>query len=302
MKNTKKQPSVPFWEPRRNEDGSTVIRVPGDTYIKPVFGKYRHIKKWGSYVTDDPRFGENSVVFIFYDSERQENVKEVITGLPPDIVSAITAYDRKDLSLQRKNEENRDFRSQDSGRDEAGDYHLGGFDQAAYEAYIREQNTPDEEDAYEDEALIGALSEDYRLRNAQIRYMAEIVREALHRLPEKNRMVYIRLFGQCMKEVDIAEEMNIGKSAVSNHKKRIINKMSAMFTSMGYVLPGKRELKDEKKAYDALVERIEAQERKERAEAREVMIIRGLTEMFYDEGLLDGEIKGMIEEDLYDAA
>lgn len=302
MKNTKKQPSVPFWEPRRNEDGSMVIRVPGDTYIKPAFGKYRRIKKWGSYVTDDPRFGENSVVFIFYDSERQENVKEVITGLPEDLVSAMTAYDHIDLNLQRRNEENRDARLQDSCRDKAGDYHLGGLDQAAYEAYVREQNAPDEEETYGDDILIGALSEDYRLRNAQIRYMAEVVREALHRLPKKNRMVYIRLFGQCMKEVDIAVEMNIGKSAVSNHKKRIIDKMSAMFTSMGYVVPTKEEREAEKKAYDAYCERIEVQEREETAEAREVMMIRGLTELFYGEGLLDGEIRGMIEDDLDAAA
>ena len=301
-----------FWE-KWESNGLTAVTVPGDLYIRPAKGRDRYAKRWGSFVTNDPRFGPGSLVYYRYESDFDIYVKDVILEPPEEFLAALLDNDGVEFSAQRSGEEHGVGGQQDSGLDENGDYHCGALDKIAFENWYRGKDDPysilfeDEEteedaDTIDEEKLIGELSDNPIIRNKQVRYMCGIINRAVEFLPEKNREVYYELFGQCMKAVDIAAEMNVGDSAISNHRSRIISKMGQVFTELGYSVPTKKELKAEKKAAQKREEEILRIEMEERAEQKEILLLRAMTVLFYEEGMLNIEEKEQLERELDEAA
>lgn len=296
------EPETMFWVAREVGDGMMAMRVPDSVEIKPAYGKYRYARQWASYVTNDPRFGDGSIVCRFWDEDLKRYVKEVIMNAPDELLNVMIDTDKADFSLQRKQEENADFRQDTSGTDDEGDYHLGALDQAAYEAYVRRENEPEEEPQYEESELIGELSSNPRIRNAQIQYMCGIIERAMDHFTEKNRMIFSSIFHNCMKETDIAEEMHVGKSAVANQKKRLMEKMAQIFRCYGFTIPTKAELKKqekEAKRRNALLEEAQA---KKKEEQRELSLMHSMTTLFYEAGAMSAAERQKLLDDLGDAA
>lgn len=305
MARREKEPEYPFWIPRDVGDGMTAVRVPGFVYIKPCNGKYKYAEGWGSYVTDDSRFGPGSIVTMFRDINTGEVVKEIIMHAPPETVHFATETDKADFSLQRKKEENEDFRAKYDYTDSFGNFHPGTLDSiAVYDSYPSDEESDDgNEETYTDDVLIGELSDNPKIRNAQIRFMCKVIVEAEKKvLTDKNRIVFTKIFYCCMKEVDIADEMNVGKSAIANHKKRIVTGMAEVFRNMGFVVPDAKQLKAEAKAAKEREKRIDKAYKAERELERERTMIRAMTELFYSNGYMDETIRKDIEDDLDEAA
>lgn len=279
-------------------DGITETYYPYDTYFE-LDGKYRYARNWGSYPV---KFPEGGYVVEQMDLETGQMVKVLYLNVPEEIRDLLFETDKGEFKAQRDLDEHLDRRDQESRKDADGNWHLGSQDQAAYEAYVREQNQPDEEESYDEAMLRGALSDNPKIRNAQVRYMCEVVHRILPRLTKKNYKTFYQIFHQCMKEVDIADDEGVGKSAITNRKNRLIAQIVPVFENLGFPIPTKAELKAEKKAADMRTAAIEKAEQERRADKRELRLIRGLTDVFYKEGFMDEEAMESIREEIDEAA
>ena len=287
-----------FGVPYDAGDGMTKTYYPYDTYF-PIFGRYKYAQKWGSYPVKSP---EGGYVVEEMDLETGQMVKVLYLNVPEDIRAFLIQSDKGEFKAQRELDEHADKRDQSSRKDDDGNWHLGSLDQAAYDLYVREQNQPEEEETYNEAMLRGALSDNPRIRNAQVRYMCEIIHRILPRLTKKNHKTFYQIFYQCMKEVDIAEDEGVGKSAIANRKNRLIAEVIPVFENLGFLIPTKAELKAEKKAAERRAAAAEKQERERRADERELHLIHALTEKFYQEGFIDADIRDQIEEEIDEAA
>ena len=287
-----------FGVPYDAGDGITKTYFPYDHQFE-LYGKYRYARNWGSYPV---KFPEGGYVVEQMDLETGQMMKVLYLNVPDEIRDLLFDTDKKEFKAQRDQDEHSDRRDQDSRKDADGNWHLGSQDQAAYEAYVQEQNQPDEEESYDEAMLRGALSDNPKIRNAQVRYMCEVIRKVLPRLTKKNYKTFYQIFYQCMKEVDIAEDEGVGKSAITNRKNRLIASVVPVFENLGFPIPTKAELKAEKKAAEQRIAAMEKQEQVRRAEEREVRLIRGLTEVFYHEGLMDKETMELIRDEIDEAA
>lgn len=283
MKGQKRQFGVPY----DVGNGITATCYPYDNHF-PLLGKYRYAKNWGSYPVQSP---EGGYVVEERDPESGQMMKVLYQNIPEEILAVLIQSDQAEFKAQRDLDERADKRDQSSRVDGDGNWHLGSLDQAAYEMYVREQNEPDEEESFDEVILRGALSTNPKIRNAQIRYMCEIIRMILPRLTKKNQETYHQLFHQCMKEVDIAEEEGVGKSAIANRRNRLIEEVIQVFKNLGFPIPTKAELKAEKKAAAQRATATEKQEKEQRADERERRLIRDLAEKLYQEGIIDAETK-----------
>jgi len=279
-------------------DGITETYYPYDTRFE-LYGKYRYARNWGSYPV---KFPEGGYVVEQMDLETGQMVKVLYLNVPEEIRNLLFDTDKGEFKAQREQDEHLDRRDQESGKDADGNWHLGSQDQAAYEAYVREQNQPDEEESYDEAVLRGALSDNPKIRNAQVRYMCEVIHRVLPRLTKKNYKTFYQIFHQCMKEVDIAEDEGVGKSAISNRKNRLIAEVIPVFENLGFPIPTKAELKAEKKAAEMRSAAIDREEQERREEEQELRLIHGLAEVFYKEGFMDKEVMENIKEEIEEAA
>ena len=202
---------------------------------------------------------------------------------------------------KRQEEEHADRRPAADYDDENGDWHGGVLDQAVYAQYRRrcEEYEPD---VYDESVLYGPLSDNPKIRNAQIRAMSEIVNKAVSQLSPLLRKTYEELFFLQKKEVDIADEEGVGSSAITNRKNRLLKSMRDILVALGFVVPSKAELKAEKAAAAERNQRIDTEYSRQRKEAQEMELARQLTVLFYQEDILDGKALKEIEKELDDAA
>jgi len=222
--------------------------------------------------------------------------------VPEKVMDILFQTDKSEMKAQRMLDENQYKGYQASEKDENGDWHYGAMDIAAYEQYVHATNQSESEEEYSEEELCGRLSDNPKIRNAQVRYMREVVRKALPYLTKKNYQTFYQLFHQCLREVDIAREEKVEKSAITNRKNRLIAQIVPVFENLGFVIPTKAELKAEKKAAEERIERLDAELHASRNEDREIALIRRLTDIFYNEGIMDEKTKTEIDEELDEAA
>lgn len=112
---------------------------------------------------------------------------------------------------------------------------------------------------YDESILYGPLSNNPKIRNAQIRAMSEIVDKATPQLSPLLRKTYEELFFLQKKEVDIADEEGVGSSAVTNRKNRLLKSMRDILIALGFIVPSKAELKAEKAAAEERNQRIDTE-------------------------------------------
>lgn len=94
----------------------------------------------------------------------------------------------------------------------------------------------------------------------------------------------------------------MAKSAVTNRKNRLIDQIVPVFESLGFVIPTKAEMKAERKVAEERNKQLDAELRQARAEERAIILARRLTDLFYNEGMMDEETKAEIDEELENAA
>ena len=281
-------------------DGIQEIFLPYNTPFKsPVKRKYG--VSWQTYPVEDNDYGSNCYVIEQYDTEAKVKYKKLLVNVPPEILAVLSDSDRKETLDQRHQEEHTDFRPTQCYTDGNGDWHNGTLEDIAYERYKR-ASEEDELDVFDEAVLRGPLSDNPKIRNAQVRKMVEIVQKAIAHLPPTLRQTFDVLFCQCRLAVDVAEEEGVGKSAISNRKNRLIQKMSDIFTALGYVVPTKAELKAEKKAVLEREERLEQAMVKQREEERDKQLVREMITLFYNEGFTDRTTLERIERELDEAA
>ncbi len=293
-----KEQEARFRIPREVGSGIVETIYPYDTMFKPLV-KYRYAKKWGSYPVKEP---PGAYVVEEMDIETGRMVKKLYTNVPDDVMALLFRTDRKEVKAQRVQEEHMFWGAQTSEKDENGDWHFGAMDIAAYEQYTRAENEPEDEAEVSESQLCGRLSDNPIIRNAQVRYMCEIVRKALPHLTKKNYQTFYQLFHQCLREVDIARAEKVAKSAVTNRKNRLIEQIIPVFENLGFVIPTKAEMKAEKKSVTERNNRLDAELREAQSEERAIMLAHRLTDIFYSEGLMDEETKAEIDEELENAA
>lgn len=293
-----KEQEVRFMIPRDVGNGIMETIYPYDTWFQPRV-KYKYAKKWGSYPVKEP---PGAYVVEEMDIETGQMVKKLYTNVPDDVMAVLFQTDRKEAKAQRDQEEHMFWGAQTSENDENGDWHFGAMDIAAYEQYTHEENQPEGEKEFPDDQLCGRLSDNPIIRNAQVRYMCEIVRKVLPYLTKKNYQTFYQLFHQCLREVDIARAEKVAKSAVTNRKNRLIDQIVPVFESLGFVIPTKAEMKAERKAAEERNKRLDSEMREAQAEERAIILARRLTDLFYNEGMLDEETKSEIDDELENAA
>ena len=300
----KKQPSqeAQYWVREEHENGMVTMVVPMSVKIDPAHGSVAEARRRASYLTDDRMFGKGSVVCISNHPSYGTEVQEVYMNVPPEVMEMLLSNDDAESSSQRKDNENCVYGNLDSSVDENGDYHCGVFDMVSYNAWDRENRNQEEEEPLDESQLIAPFSDNYRIRNQQVRFMTGIIERAIYLLPPKNQNAYYMLYGQCMKGVDIADEWGVGKSAISNHNDRIIDKIGDVFREMGFQVPTKAELKAEKKAAEKRMEEIRRQQKEQHEDRLEIRLLRGVANVFYEEGMLDDEQYDFIEQGLDEAA
>lgn len=295
-----KKKEIEFGVPRDAGDGVQEILLPYNTPFKsPVKRKYGI--RWCTYPVEDNDYGSNCYVIEQYDTEAKIKYKKLLVNVPPEVLAVLFDSDREETLYQRYQEENTDFRPMECYTDGNGDWHNGTLEDIAYERYKR-ASEEDELDVFDEAVLRGPLSDNLKIRNAQVREMVEIIQKAIAHLPPTLRQTFDALFCQCRLAVDVAVEEGVGKSAISNRKNRLIQKMSDIFTNLGYVVPTKAELKAEKKAVLEREERLEQAMAKQREDERDKQLVREMITLFYNEGFTDKATLDRIEKELDEAA
>lgn len=105
-----------------------------------------------------------------------------------------------------------------------------------------------------------------------------------------------------MQGVDYADEEGVGESAITNRKNRLIAEVGNVFQVLGFMVPSKAELKAEEKANQERLARLEFMEKEYRKGKREIVLIRQLAKVFYENGCLDDVKMDEINEELDSAA
>lgn len=295
-----KRKEIQYGIPNNVENGITEILLPYRTPLKPLV-KAKYAKQWGTYPVEDSSYGCNCYVVEDYDTEAKVKYKKLYTNVPPEILKCMFDWDREETLYLRYQDENTDSRPVESYTDDNGDWHNGVWEEASYQEYKRSCEE-DEPDVFDESVLHGALSDNPRIRNAQIRDMSEIIRATLSQRTPTLCQTFEALFYQCRQEVDIAEEEGVGKSAVSNRKNRLISDITKALIANGYTVPTKAELKAEKQAAQAREDRLEQSMSIQRADERDRALAHRLTALFYQEGFVDQATMEKIEKEIEDAA
>ena len=295
-----KRKEIQYGIPNTVENGITEILLPYRTPLKPLV-KAKYAKQWGTYPVEDSSYGCNCYVVEDYDTEAKVKYKKLYTNVPPEILKCMFDWDREETLYLRYQDENTDSRPVESYTDNNGGWHNGVWEEATYQEYQRSCEE-DEPDVYDVSVLRGPLSDNHKIRNAQIRDMVEITRRALSQFTPTLRQTFEALFYQCRQEVDIAEEEGVGESAISNRKNRIIIQIRSILTSLGYIVPTKAELKAEKQAAQEREDRLEQSISIQRADERDRALAHRLTALFYQEGFVDQATMEKIEKEIEEAA
>ena len=285
---------------RDADSGTTEYILPYDTPLKPRC-RPRYAVRMNEYPVEDNQYGCNCYVYEYEDIHTHRMCKRLITNLPDEVFWEMVEFSQRSCSEMRKEEEHADRRPAADYDDENGDWHGGVLDQAVYAQYRRrcEEYEPD---VYDESVLYGPLSDNPKIRNAQIRAMSEIVNKAVSQLSPLLRKTYEELFFLQKKEVDIADEEGVGSSAITNRKNRLLKSMRDILVALGFVVPSKAELKAEKAAAAERNQRIDTEYSRQRKEAQEMELARQLTVLFYQENIPDRKALNEIEKELDDAA
>lgn len=312
MRQNKQDAKQIFWKPRELEGGLIEVIVPYGTVIEPDARK-RYAHRWGSYHTKDPRFGGDAYVYEDTDYDLGMRVKRVYMNVPLETMAVCCGNDGIEFKGQRDQDDHRDKRPLEGWEDENGNWHYGAESEAATldeyfagqeDAHISQNDA--EKPEYPTEVLHGPLSDDYRIRSAQVKYMCGIVERAMEARSETLQRTFLALFHQRMQGVDYAEEEGVGESAITNRKNRLIAEVGKVFKALGFLVPSKAEVKAEEKAYQERMvgwqthlAEIDGEKRKEE---RETDLIRQLAKVFYENGCLDDVEMDEINEELDSAA
>ena len=282
------------------DSGTMEYILPYDIPLKPRC-RPRYAVRMNEYPVEDNQYGCNCYGYEYEDINTHKMCKRLITNLPDEIFWEMVEFSQRSCSLMRKDEEHTDRRPAADYDDENGGWHSGVLDQAVYAQY-RRSCEEDEPDMYDESILYGPLSNNPKIRNAQIRAMSEIVDKATPQLSPLLRKTYEELFFLQKKEVDIADEEGVGSSAVTNRKNRLLKSMRDILIALGFIVPSTAELKAEKAAAEERNQRIDTEYSRQRKEAQEMELARQLTVLFYQENIPDRKALNEIEKELDDAA
>lgn len=221
MRQNKQDAKQIFWKPRELEGGLIEVIVPYGTVIEPDARK-RYAHRWGSYHTKDPRFGGDAYVYEDTDYDLGMRVKRVYMNVPLETMAICCGNDGIEFKGQRDQDDHRDKRPLEGWEDENGNWHYGAESEAATldeyfagqeDAHISQNDA--EKPEYPTEVPHGPLSDDYRIRSAQVKYMCGIVERAMEARSETLQRTFLALFHQRMQGVDYAEKEGVGESAIT---------------------------------------------------------------------------------------
>ncbi len=282
------------------ESGIKEFILPFDTPLKPAcYAKYAY--KMHAYPVENNEYGCNCFVYEDEDPETHRKYKKLYTNMPDEMWHGLFEFSKKSCKSMRDDDEHADKRRIDDYEDGNGEWHGGIMDQIAYSQFIRSREE-NETEVYDESVLHGPLSNNHKIRNAQIRNMCDILDKAIGQFSPTLRKTYEDLFCLCRKEVDVAAEEDVGKSAITNRKNRLVNSIRDILLALGYVAPSKAELKAERKASEEREQRIAAAIQMQREDEMELIMARTLTALFYSEGVLDNDAVAQIEKELDEAA
>lgn len=270
--------------------------VPESTRLNPA-NKHISVRKADALMLADGRYACRGVNYLAVekDMEQPPNGWFIYEGLPKELIMEMTEI----LRIENLNERYAKEKAvsvpavTDGEADDSGNYKPNLLEVNAFKKYKLEEaeaNADLEAEARRigwepgRQHLIGPLSDDPTERNYQMKDLENLVRQAIKKLPEKQRRLYYALYAEQMTETEYAVSIGVTPQAVCNMKGRLEKKFRKLCSEVGYRVPTAAELKAEKQETEKRRERYNAELKAAREESRASRAAKLATEWYYKPG------------------